>query len=177
MLRLKSISVKLLHIYIHNVVAYVHLIINLSFNIFIFISIILSCFLVSFQILTCILVDPVTVSIDLPPNDPVERTVGTSVTLNCTWDSTAYYFGWYKDGSLVYAMDLAFGEVLTDTQSATSSYEGRYSELTIPGSSLADSGSYTCVVSCEARDVALDDIPEALRDSKDVLFYGKNYNI
>ena len=125
----------------------------------------------------CILVDPVTVSIGSPSDDPVEKTVGTSVTLNCAWYPTAYYLGWYKDGSLVYAMDLASGEVLNNTLSATSSYEGRYSELTIPGSSLADSGSYTCVVSCEARDMAFDGIPEALRDSKEVLFYGKNFNI
>ena len=125
----------------------------------------------------CILVDSVTVSIVSPPNDPVERTVGTSVTLNCTWDSTAYYFGWYKDGILVYAMDLASSKVLNNTLSATSSYEGRYSELTIPGSSLADSGNYTCVVSCEARDMVFDYKPEALKDSKEVLLYGENFNI
>ena len=123
----------------------------------------------------CILVDSVTVSIDSPPNDPVEKTVGTSVTLNCTWDSTAYYFGWYKNGSLVYALDLASGEVLNNTLNATLSYEGRYSELTIPGSSLADSGNYTCVVSCEARDMAFDDIPGTLEDSKEVCFFGKSY--
>ena len=56
--------------------------------------------------------------------------------------------------------------------SATSSYEDGSSELTITGSSLADSGSYTCVVGCGAKDVALDDIPEALKDSKEVCFYG-----
>ena len=123
----------------------------------------------------CILVDSVTVSIDTPSNDPVERTVGTSVTLNCTWNSTAYYVDWYKDGSLVYAMDLASSEVLNNTLNATAYYEGRYSELTIPSSSLTDSGNYTCVVSCGARDMAFDDIPEALRDSKEVCFYGKPY--
>ena len=123
----------------------------------------------------CILADPVTVSIGSPSDDPIERTVGTSVTLNCTWNSTAYYVGWYKDGYLVYAMDLASSEVLNNTLSAASSYEGRYSELTIPGSELADSGNYTCVVSCEVRDMAFDDIPEALEDSKEVSFYGKSY--
>ena len=72
-------------------------------------------------------------------------------------------------------MDLASNGVLNNILSATSSYEGRYSELTIPGSELADSGNYTCVVSCEARDMAFDDIPEALRDSKEVCIYGKPY--
>ena len=72
-------------------------------------------------------------------------------------------------------MDLASGEVLNNTLSATSSYEGRYSELTIPGSSLADSGNYTCVVSCEARDMAFDNIPGTLEDSKEVCFFGKSY--
>ena len=109
-----------------------------------------------------------TVSIDTPSNDPVEMTVGASVTLNCTWNSTTYYVGWYKDGNLVYALDLASSEVLNNTLSATSSYEGRFSELTFPGSSLADSGSYTCVVGCEAK---------ALKDSKEVLFYGKCFNM
>ena len=115
------------------------------------------------------------VSIDSPSDNPVEMTLGNSVTMNCTWESTAYYVGWYKDGYLVYALDLASSEVLTDTPSVTSSYEGRYSELTIPGSELADSGNYTCVVSCEVRDMAVDDIPEALEDSKEVSFYGKLY--
>ena len=72
-------------------------------------------------------------------------------------------------------MDLASGEVLNNTLSVTSSYEGRYSELTIPGSELADSGNYTCVVSCEARDMAFDDIPGTLEDSKEVCFFGKSY--
>ena len=49
--------------------------------------------------------------------------------------------------------------------------------MTIPGSELADSGNYTCVVSCEARDMAFDDIPEALRDSKEVCFYDVPANI
>ena len=123
----------------------------------------------------CILVDSVTVSIDTPSNDPVERTVGTSVTLNCTWYPTAYYVGWYKDDSLVYAMDLASNDVLNNKLSATSSYEGRYSELTIPGSELADSGNYTCVASCEARDMAFGDIPGTLKGSKEVCIYGKLY--
>ena len=125
----------------------------------------------------CILVDSVTVSIGSPSDDPVERTVGTSVTLNCTWNSTAYYVDWYKDDSLVYAMDLTSNEVLNNSLNATSSYEGRYSELTFSDSSLADSGNYTCVVSCEARDMAFGDIPGALKDSKEVLFYSKNFNI
>ena len=112
-------------------------------------------------------------SIDSPSANPVEEKVGSgNVKLNCRWDSPAYYVGWYKDGSLVYAIDFVSKSVLEDTMSATSSYEDGSSELTITGSSLADSGSYTCVVGCGAKDVALDDIPEALKDSKEVCFYG-----
>ena len=116
-----------------------------------------------------------TVFIDSPSDDLVERTVGTNVTLNCAWYPTTYYVGWYKDDSLVYALDLASGEVLNNTLNATSSYEGRYSELTIPGSELADSGNYTCVASCEARDMAFGDIPGTLKGSKEVCIYGKLY--
>ena len=121
--------------------------------------------------------DPITVSIVTPITNPVEwRLPGSDfVFFRCRWNSTAYYMGWYKDDNLVYAIDLVSNTVIMDTLSAVSSYSSRYSLLSIPRTSLADSGNYTCVVGCEARDVALDDIPEALKDSKKLCLYGEPY--
>ena len=123
--------------------------------------------------------DPMTVSIELPTENPVENRLphgnlvySNYIYLRCIWNSTAYYVGWYKDDNLVYAEDFASNTVLKNTMRAPSSYASRYSSLSIPRSSLADSGIYTCVVGCGAKDVALDDIPEALKDSKEVCFYG-----
>ena len=98
------------------------------------------------------------------------------MTLQCSWNSSSYYVGWYKDGSLIYSEDLSVPSVLTPASAGlfvVSGYNDRSSNLTILSSSVADSGNYTCVVSCGARDVNFVDIPSDLSSSISVSVYGK----
>ena len=98
------------------------------------------------------------------------------MTLQCSWNSSSYYVGWYKDGSLIYSEDLSVPSVLTPASArlfVVSGYNDRSSNLTILSNSVANSGNYTCVVSCGARDVNFVDIPSDLSSSISVSVYGK----
>ena len=111
-------------------------------------------------------------------SDSIENCVSsqTNVTLQCSWNSSSYYVGWYKDGSLIYSEDLSVPLVLKPASArlfVVSDYNDRSSNLTILSSSVADSGSYTCVVSCGARVVSFVDISSELSSSISVSVYGK----
>ena len=75
-----------------------------------------------------------------------------------------YYVAWYKDGVLVSSEDLASGTTLMSPSfvSVASSYENRWSILTIKSVSITDTGNYTCAVSCGAKDVAFNMIADDL---------------
>ena len=111
-------------------------------------------------------------------SDSIENCVSSqsNVTLQCSWNSSSYYVGWYKGGSLIYSEDLSVPSVLTPASAGlfvVSDYNDRSSNLTILSSSVADGGSYTCVVSCGAKDVKFLDVPSELSSSISVSVYGK----
>jgi hypothetical protein len=110
-------------------------------------------------------------------SDPVNCTIApSSIALECSWSTPSYYVGWYKGGSLIYSEDLSVPSVVTPASEGlliVSDYNDRSSNLTILSSSVADSGSYTCVVSCGARVVSFVDISSELSSSISVSVYGK----
>ena len=100
----------------------------------------------------------------------------STVTLHCSWSSSSYYVGWYKDGRVIYSEDLSVPSVLTPASAGlfvASGYHDRSSNLTILSSSVADGGNYTCVVSCGARVVNFVDIPSDVSSSISISVYGK----
>ena len=112
-------------------------------------------------------------------SDPVNCTIApSSIALECSWSTPSYYVGWYKDGSLIYSEDLSVPSVLTPASEGLfviSDYNDRSSNLTILSSSVADSGNYTCVVSCGARGVDFSNINSTLMDTVKVLVFGECY--
>ena len=111
-------------------------------------------------------------------SDSIENCVSSlsNVTLQCSWSSSSYYVGWYKDGILIYSEDLSVPSVLTPASAGlfvVSNYNDRSSNLTILSSSVADGGNYTCVVSCGARVVNFVDVPSDLSSTISVSVYGK----
>ena len=100
-----------------------------------------------------------------------------NVTLQCSWSSPSYYVAWYKDGGLIYSEDLSVPNVLMQASVGfvvESNYSSRTSTLTILNSSIADSGNYTCAVSCGARNVSFDAIPPDVTDYIVVSVYGEH---
>ena len=95
--------------------------------------------------------------------------------MTCTWDTPVYYVAWYKDGVLISSEDLASGTTLTSPSgvNVTSSYEDRWSILTIANVSIRDIGNYTCAVSCGAKDVAFNMIANDLKSTRLVTDYGE----
>ena len=103
-----------------------------------------------------------------------------SVTLQCSWSSPSFYAAWYKDGSLIYSEDLSVPNVTMEASDGfvvKSNYSSRTSTLTILSSSIADSGNYTCAVSCRARNVSFDDIPPEVTDYIVVSVYGEHIHM
>ena len=100
----------------------------------------------------------------------------TNMTLQCHWYGSSYYVAWYKDDGLIYSEDLSVPNVLmqaSDGFVVGSSYSSRTSTLTILSSSIADSGNYTCAVSCRARDVDFSMIDSNLASSIIVAVFGE----
>ena len=107
-----------------------------------------------------------------PDVDPLEGNATDNITLTCSWNSTVFYLVWFKDGAPLYSMDLVRGDTVDSTStSVTVEVEGLSSTLTF--SQVSDSGSYTCAVTCRAKDSAEEDIPVQFRVTKEVLIYGE----
>ena len=107
-----------------------------------------------------------------PAVDPLEGNATRHVTLTCSWNSTVFYLVWFKDGALMYSRDLVSGDTVDSTGASVSvEVEGLSSTLTF--SQVSDSGSYTCAVTCRAKDNAEEDIPVGFRATKEVLIYGE----
>ena len=122
---------------------------------------------------------PVPPTVTVSPDKPVTSS-GNNVQLNCSWNTSAYYAAWYKNGALIYEEDLAAPSILmAPPQGITvdSSYTMMVSTLTIEMAEFSDSGSYTCAVSCGAKGVEFGMIPVNLQDTSDVCVYGKCYSM
>ena len=106
-----------------------------------------------------------------PALDPLEGNATENITLTCSWNSTVFYLVWFKDGAPLYSRDLVSEDTVDSTStSASVEVEGLSSTLTF--SQVSDSGSYTCAVTCRAKD-SDEDIPEQFRVTKEVLVYGE----
>ena len=107
--------------------------------------------------------------------EPLEYSLGYEVSVTCTWDTPVYYVAWYKDRVLISSEDLASGTTLMSPSgvNATSSYENSWSILTIESASITDTGNYTCVVTCGAKDVAFNMIADDLKSTTLVTVYGE----
>ena len=126
------------------------------------------------------ILSPSAIPIPILMSDSKENCVSSlsNVTLQCSWNSSSYYVGWYKDGSLIYSEDLSVPSVLTPASeglTVVSDYNDRSSNLTILSSSVADGGNYTCVVSCGARGVEFSNISSTLMDTVQVLVISECY--
>ena len=112
-------------------------------------------------------------------SDRVNCTIApNSIALECSWSTPSYYVGWYKDGILIYSEDLSVPRVPTPASAGlfvVSDYNDQSSNLTILNSSVTDSGNYTCVVSCGARDVDFSNINSTLMGTVEVLMFGECY--
>ena len=107
-----------------------------------------------------------------PAVDPLEGNATDNVTLTCSWNSTVFYLLWFKNGALVYSRDLVSGDTVDSSSTSVSvEVEGLSSTLTF--SQVSDGGSYTCAVTCRAKDSDEEDIPIQFRATKDVLIYGE----
>ena len=107
--------------------------------------------------------------------EPLEYSLGDEVSVTCTWDPPVYYVAWYKDRVLISSEDLASGTTLMSPSgvNATSSYENSRSILTIESASITDTGNYTCVVTCGAKDVAFNMIADDIKSTTLVTVYGE----
>ena len=115
----------------------------------------------------------------MSPDKPVTA-FGNNIQLNCSWNTSAYYAAWYRDGRLIYEEDLAAPHILMQPpqgNTVDSSYTMMVSTLTIEMAEFSDSGSYTCAVSCGAKGVEFGMIPVNLQDTSDVCVYGKCYSM
>ena len=98
-----------------------------------------------------------------------------TINLTCTWDTPVYFVAWYKDGVLISSEDLPIATTLVSPTgvSVASSYANRLSILTIVNASITDTGNYTCAVSCGAKNVTFNMIPDDLKSTSLVADYGK----
>ena len=111
-------------------------------------------------------------------SDLVNCTIApNTITLQCFWSNTSNYVAWYKDGVLISSEDLASNTTLMSPSvgAVSSSFDDGISVLTIMNSNFNDSGNYTCVVSCGARNVEFDNITPTLLDTIQVLVFGECY--
>ena len=113
---------------------------------------------------------------------PVESTsnypAGSEISIQCSWDISVYHVAWYKNGMLIYEEDLAASSVLMEPPqgiSVDSGYTTMMSTLTIVSAALGDSGSYTCAVTCGAKEVEFGLIAGNLQDTAEVFVYGEQY--
>ena len=106
-----------------------------------------------------------------PDVDPLEGNATDNITLTCSWNTTVFYLVWFKDGTLLYSRDLVSGVTMDNTGASVEvEVVGQKSMLTF--SRVDDSGSYTCAVTCRAKDSAEGDIPMQYKATKEVLIYG-----
>ena len=106
-----------------------------------------------------------------PDVDPLEGNATDNIILTCSWNTTVFYLVWFKDGTLLYSRDLVSGVTMDNTGASVEvEVVGQKSMLTF--SRVDDSGSYTCAVTCRAKDSAEGDIPMQYKATKEVLIYG-----
>ena len=86
-----------------------------------------------------------------------------------------YFVAWYKDGVLISDEDLPIATTLVFPTGVhvASSYANRLSILTIVNASITDTGNYTCAVSCGAKNVTFNMIPDDLKSTRLVADYGE----
>jgi hypothetical protein len=100
----------------------------------------------------------------------------TNVTVLCRWSGESTCVDWYKDGIAIYLSgDLSQSSVVTanlEGFTVESSLSSQTSNLTILSSDVADSGTYTCVVSCNSRNATFQAIPMDLISPAILSLYG-----
>ena len=105
-----------------------------------------------------------------------------TIVLSCSWDAEAYYVAWLRDGVPFYGEDRVRGVERMEygsfrgSASVAADFTAWWSTLQVTDAFITDSASYTCAVTCRARQVVRGEVlqvSEEFSATREVLVLGE----